>query len=175
MLIARHLRNDRIRLAMHTEPLTQDELEELGPRATRVLKERVLEEIAQFLDETGRVGNATRLFKDLYDREKKATMAVGGGLAIPHVRTMNVKEPTIALLRSLPGLAYGAPDGELVHIFLVLVAPPWDDRLYLKIYREAGELFLRSATLPHLLAARTENDVFNFFRASPLDSADDAD
>jgi PTS system fructose-specific IIC component len=162
--IARHLRHDRVRLEMETAPLADEEREELGPRAVRELKERVIAEIAQFLDATANVGNATRLEKDLLNREKKACTAVGGGLAIPHVRTASVKEPIIALLRSTPGLDFDAPDGAVVHVFLVLVAPPWDDKLYLKVYREAGELFLRAETLPRLLAARTANDVFNFFR-----------
>jgi mannitol/fructose-specific phosphotransferase system IIA component (Ntr-type) len=164
VLIARHLRNDRIRLEMETVPLTVDELEEFGPRAVRELQERVCTEIAEFLDATAQVGNATRLRKDLIDRERKAPTTMGGGLAMPHVRTMNVKEPTIAVLRSTPGLALAAPDGNPVHVFLVLVAPPWDDRLYLKVYREAGTIFLRDDTLPRLLAARHANDVFNFFR-----------
>ena len=71
----------------------------------------------------------------------------------------------MAFLRSTPGLEFDAPDGRPVHVFLALVAPPWDDRLYLKVYREAAELFRRSDVLPWLLAARTPNDVFNFFRA----------
>lgn len=163
-LIAKHLRHDRIRLEMHTEPLAPEELEELGPRAERVLAERIIHEVAEFLEHTAKVGNATRLEKDLVNRERKANTAVGHGLAIPHVRTMNVKEPTIALLRSTPGLMIGAPDGEPVHVFLVIVAPPWDDKLYLRVYREAAEIFLREETLPHLLEAATANDIFNFFR-----------
>lgn len=165
MLIARYLRHDRIRLEMLTRPLDDEEREALGARAERVLKERVLTEIADFLAERARVGNPTKLRQDLIHRERKACTAVGNGLAIPHVRTMNIKEPTVALLRSTPGLEFGAPDGELVHIFLVMVAPPWDDRMYLKFYREAAELFLNEDVLPWLMAAETETDVFQFFRA----------
>jgi len=57
-----------------------------------------------------------------------------------------------------------APDGKPVHVFLVLVAPPWDDRLYLKFYREAADLFLREGALETLLAAKIESDVLEFFR-----------
>lgn len=165
MLIARYLKNDRIRLEMHTRPLDDEEREELGERADKVLKERVLEEIADFLEETARVGNRSRLLTDLIHRERKACTAVGKGLAIPHVRTMNVKEPTVAFLRSTPGLGFDAPDGQPVHVFLVMVAPPWDDKMYLKFYREAAELFLRDDVLPWLLHAESENDVFQFFRS----------
>ncbi|MBI4881934.1 MAG: PTS sugar transporter subunit IIA [Planctomycetes bacterium] len=164
MLIAQHLRHDRIRLEMLTQPLSEEEREVLGGRAQRELKERILAEVAGFLEERARVGNRKRLLTDLINRERKACTAVGKGLAIPHVRTMNVKEPTIALLRSTGGLDFAAPDGALVHIFLVLLAPPYDDKLYLKVYREVAQLFLHEGVLPFLLAARAENDIFQFFR-----------
>ncbi|MFG0319494.1 MAG: PTS sugar transporter subunit IIA [Planctomycetota bacterium JB042] len=164
MQITRHLANERIRMEMHTRPLPAEEAEELGDRALKVLKERILGEVVEFLAETADVGNAKKLRTDLIHRERKACTAVGRGLAIPHVRTQNVKGPTVAFLRSTEGLDFGAPDGQPVHVFLVLLAPPWDDKLYLKIYREAAELFLRDDVLPYLLSAETENDVLNFFR-----------
>ncbi len=165
MLIARHLRHERIRMEMHTRPMSEDELEELGSRATRVQKERIIDEIAEFLDETARIGNKKKLLTDMIHRERKACTAVGRGLAIPHVRTLNVKEATIALLRSREGLDFDAPDHAPVHVFLVLLAPPYDDKLYLKVYKEAGELFLRDDVLPWLLAADSANEVMNFFRS----------
>jgi len=58
-----------------------------------------------------------------------------------------------------------APDKKPVHIFLVLVAPPYDDRLYLKLYKEAGELFLRDEVMQFLLKAKSTTDIMNFFRA----------
>jgi PTS system fructose-specific IIC component len=172
MLIAQHLRHDRIRLEMETQPLDAEQLETLGPRATRVQKHAVLEEIAHFLETHARVGNAKRLFTDLDHRERKASTAVGSGLALPHVRTMNVKEPIVAFLRSTPGLLFDAPDGSVSHAFLVLVAPPWDDRLYLKLYKEAAEIFLRDDALPYLLRAQSETEILRFFR-DPTVAAED--
>jgi len=164
MHIARHLKDDRICLEMQSSPLGDEEREELGARAVRVQKEAILGEVVEFLEERANVGNAKKLLTDLINRERKACTAVGRGLAIPHVRTANVKDPTIAFLRSTEGLEFGSPDALPVHIFLVLLAPPWDDKLYLKIYKEAGELFLRDDVLPYLLSAEKENEVLNFFR-----------
>lgn len=164
MHISRHLKDDRIRMEMQTPPLSDEEVETLGVRAARTQKERVLTEIVDFLLESGEVGNPKKLLTDLIHRERRAGTAVGRGLAIPHVRTSNVKGPTVAFLRSTEGIDFEAPDGDPVHIFLVLLAPPWDDRLYLKIYREAAELFLRDDVMPYLLSAESPNDVLNFFR-----------
>lgn len=172
MLLPRLLRHDRIRLEMSTPDLDAEQFELRGAHAVREHKEAVLREIADFLEARARVGNARRLHADLVNRERKASTAVGGGLAIPHVRTMNVKEPTAALLRSTPGLEFGAPDGGKVHVYLVLVAPPYDDRLYLKVYKEAAELFLRDDALAWLLKAESESDVLNFLRAPERFSAD---
>lgn len=165
MLIARHLRHDRIRMEMLTQPLTAEEREAGGSAALRRHKEEILAEIADFVESSAPVANRKRLHTDLVHRERKAGTALGRGLAIPHVRTPTAKEPVVALLRSTPGLEFGAPDGQPAHVFLVLLAPPWDDRLYLKIYKEAGELFLRDDVLPWLLQAESANDVFNFFRS----------
>ena len=82
MLIAQHLRHDRIRLEMETQPLDAEQLETLGPRATRVQKHAVLEEIAHFLETHARVGNAKRLFTDLDHRERKASTAVGSTVSM---------------------------------------------------------------------------------------------
>ncbi len=66
----------------------------------------------------------------------------------------------------------GSPDGSVSHAFLVLVAPPWDDRLYLKLYKEAAEIFLRDDALPYLLRAQSETEILRFFR-DPTVAAED--
>lgn len=165
MLIPRYLRNEYVCMSMETGPLDDDEVDALGASATRVLKERILGEIVEFLSDSDAVGNPKRLLTDMINRERKACTAVGGGLAIPHVRTLNVKKALVALFRSQVGLEFEAPDQMPVHIFLVLLAPPYDDRHYLKIYREVGELFLREDTLMRLLRAETPSEIMNYFRS----------
>ena len=35
-----------------------------------------------------------------------------------------------------------APDGEPVHLFFAMLAPPYDDRTYLKVYKDLALLLL---------------------------------
>jgi mannitol/fructose-specific phosphotransferase system IIA component (Ntr-type) len=101
----------------------------------------------------------TKLRSDLENRERKATTGIGGGIAIPHVRTMQAKEFTICFARSTPGLEFGAVDGQPVHLFFGVVAPPYDDKLYLEVYKTIGELLSEEATREALMKAESEHEV----------------
>jgi PTS system fructose-specific IIC component len=106
------------------------------------IREEVIAELVELFVATGEVGNPSRFFKDLYYREKKATTAVGEGIAIPHVRTLQVKSFVMVFARSSAGLPFRAPDGEPVHLFFGLAAPPYDDRTYLKVYGSLARVLL---------------------------------
>lgn len=102
-------------------------------------KEMVLQELVQLLDASGKIKNSKRLFTHILNREKKATTGLGEGFALPHVRTMEARELTMALARCPEGVDFGAMDGEPVYVFLAMVAPPHDDNLYLRIYKEIAQ------------------------------------
>jgi PTS system fructose-specific IIC component len=93
----------------------------------------------------------------MYNREKKATTGIGGGVALPHIRTVQVKEFVIAFARSDTGLEFEALDGKPVNIFFPMSAPPYDDTFYLRVYKSLADLLrfehaiqeLRDATDPH--------------------------
>lgn len=123
------------------------------------VKERVLEELVGLLDASGRIVNATKLRTDLVNREKKATTALGDGIAIPHVRTLQARDFTICFARSTPGLDFDAPDGRPVRIFFGVVAPPYDDRLYLEVYRGIGTLLSQDHARQALLQAKSAHAV----------------
>ncbi|MFC1539778.1 cation:proton antiporter [Candidatus Latescibacterota bacterium] len=56
-------------------------------------------------------------------REKEFGTAVGSGVAIPHVRMDSVRDPVIAIGRSLRGLDWDAPDGQPVRNVFFLLTP----------------------------------------------------
>ncbi|RME85563.1 MAG: PTS sugar transporter subunit IIA, partial [Planctomycetota bacterium] len=73
------------------------------------------------------------------NREKKATTGLGEGFALPHVRTMEARDLAMALLRVPEGVDFDAIDQKPVYLFLAMVAPPYDDNLYLRIYRDIAK------------------------------------
>jgi mannitol/fructose-specific phosphotransferase system IIA component (Ntr-type) len=159
MRLTRFLKPLQIKLELATrewEALPEGWGEE---RALWAKKEAVLRELVEVLESTGKVANPSKLFTDLLNRERKATTAVGEGIAIPHVRTMQIRSFAMAFARSTPGLRFDAADGQPVHFFICVVSPPYDDKLYLQVYKRIGEIFKDSMSKQTLLEATDEHSV----------------
>jgi mannitol/fructose-specific phosphotransferase system IIA component (Ntr-type) len=57
-------------------------------------------------------------------RENLGSTGFGGGVAIPHCRSLVVKRLRVAFARKPEGLDFDALDGKPVHHFFLIVAPP---------------------------------------------------
>jgi mannitol/fructose-specific phosphotransferase system IIA component (Ntr-type) len=159
MRLTRYIKPPQVRLEMRT--LEPDEIPE-GWTADRYLwsvKEKVLEELVELFDVSGKVVNPSKLLTDLINREKMANTAIGEGLAIPHVRTMQARDFTLCFARSSPGLTFGAADQQRVHLFVGLIAPPYDDRLYLEVERELALIFKSEQARETLLTTGDVHEV----------------
>jgi mannitol/fructose-specific phosphotransferase system IIA component (Ntr-type) len=164
---ARHLDPELILLELATTDPPEVEREGT-PREKYVLaqKEKILAELVGLLARSGRVSNRNRLLVDLWNREKKASTGLKMGIALPHVRTSQVKECLFAFARSTPGLDFDCLDRRPAHLFFVLVTPPYDDTTYLRLYKQlatafsfAGEPLLRE-----FLAARDAGEILRAMR-----------
>jgi mannitol/fructose-specific phosphotransferase system IIA component (Ntr-type) len=159
MNLGRLIRPELIRMELRTtmppppaEPFSRE-------RFVWSIKESVIAEVAELVAESGRVGNVKRLCGDLLNREKKATTGLSQGVAIPHVRTREAHEFIMAFARSTPGIEFDSLDGKRAHLFFVFVAPPYDDALYLKIYRQMAEAFTFHDAARAFMDARDEGEV----------------
>ncbi len=161
MQISRYLKPELIKLEMVTsfEDVDSEVEEILTKRRLQERKETILEECVELLDLSGRIGNKSKLLTDLFNREKKATTALGKGIAIPHVRTMQAKEFVIAVARSHEGYEFDAPDGQPVHIFVPMAAPPYDDNLYLKVFRTLAQMFSYDGFYDRIMQAEAPYDI----------------
>jgi PTS system fructose-specific IIC component len=159
MHLWRMIKPELIRLELRTR--TPPEPEELPDRERFVwsIKEAVITELAELVDASGRIGSLRRLTTDLLNREKKATTGLSDGVAIPHVRTREAHEFVMAFARSTPGVEFDCIDRGLAHIFFVFVAPPYDDALYLRIYKQLAEAFAFRDAGRAFMQAASEGEV----------------
>jgi mannitol/fructose-specific phosphotransferase system IIA component (Ntr-type) len=162
MNLARLIQPELIRLELRTQmpPKPAEPME--PPDRERFLwcvKEAVIGELVDLLDLSGRIGNTKRLRTDLVNREKKASTGLSDGIAVPHVRTREAREFVMAVARSTPGVAFGCQDGRPAHIFFAMVSPPYDDTLYLRIYKRIAEAVTYRGAMRTLLEARDEHEV----------------
>lgn len=170
MNIARLLNTDLIKLHMETPRVSEGDDsdgddEEPSEREIRAQKRAVLDELVTLLERSGHVGNRNKLLNELENREKKATTAIGHGIAIPHIRTLQAKELVIGVALSPDeGYDFDAPDGQPVKLFFVMAAPPYDDNLYLRLFKALAEVLKFDYFRERLLHAEQEYDIIRAFQ-----------
>jgi mannitol/fructose-specific phosphotransferase system IIA component (Ntr-type) len=160
MNLARLLKPEQILLELTTQDLPEEERAEI-PREQYVwrIKEKVLEELSDLVNRSNRVSNRNKLYQDLLNRERKATTGLANGVAIPHVRTIYAKELLVGFARSSRGIEFDCLDGKPAHLFFVMVAPPYDDTAYLKLYRQLAEAFSVRDLRREFMAAESEGEI----------------
>lgn len=167
MNVLRFLKPDCIQIPLQTtalEPL-DDETATQGLKRKAREKDAVMAELAGVLARAPEIINPTKLLRDLEHRERNATTAIGGGIAIPHVRTLQAKAFIMGFARTAEeGLHYGATDGEPVRLFMLMAAPPYDDRLYHQVHREVASILNDEDVVRDLLIADNSQAVFNILR-----------
>lgn len=153
-----------IKLEMQTE---LPEVPENGSRKKWVVesKELLLSELIDILDPLGKIGNRKKLLLDFINREKKASTGIGKGFAIPHIRSMQAKEFMIGFGRRREGYDFDAIDGEPVRFFFIMAAPPYDDSLYLKVFKSISELISFDSFGDKLLAAEEPFDIIRIIKS----------
>lgn len=129
-------------------------------------KEAVVAELAELFARSGEVRNLSKFRRDLLERERKSSTAVGGGLAIPHIRSMQPRSLIVCLARSRKGAEYLAEDGEPVHVFFGIASPSYDDSDYWKLYRWVANVFSTQAWLMEaILEAADENEIVRIMKS----------
>ncbi len=164
MNLARLLRPELIRLEMETTTPPQSDPPLSPERYVWQIKEAVLGELSRLVADGGRVGSQGKLFADLVNREKKASTGLVRGIAIPHVRTIHARELLFAFARSTPGLEFDSLDGEPAHLFFVIIAPPYDDHQYLRIYKQMATAFHATEVREEFLRATDAGEVIRAMR-----------
>ncbi|HEX9166148.1 MAG TPA: PTS sugar transporter subunit IIA [Gemmatimonadales bacterium] len=64
------------------------------------------------------------VIRQLQRRETLGSTGFGGGIAIPHCRTLAVNRLRVGFGLSREGIAWGSMDGHPVHAVFLIVAPP---------------------------------------------------
>ena len=160
MQISRYIDPKLISLEMETSFEEEDaDAPELTSKKLFARKELILSECVDLLDQSGNVCNRNKLLTDLVNRERKTSTAIGKGIAIPHVRSMQAREFIIGICRSIPGYDFDSMDGKPVHLFVAMAAPPYDDNLYLRVFKALAEIFHCGGFLDTVMEASIPYDI----------------
>lgn len=115
----------------------------------------VLEQLIEPLLKNNLIKNKTIILETLENREALGSTAIGRNIAVPHCRTLAVSDVTIVAGLSPKGVDFNAPDGDPVHLFFLIVAPPQDTHNhYLPILGKIVEILRDDAVRSSLLQCR---------------------
>jgi mannitol/fructose-specific phosphotransferase system IIA component (Ntr-type) len=163
MNISRYLSEDLIDLDFRVELESPPE-ENNSNKWRERNKERILRDLVAIIGKSGKTGNDSKLVIDFINRERKASTAIGDGVAVPHIRSMQAKDLIIGFARSVEGLDFDSPDNLPTHLFFVMAAPPYDDELYLKVFKALSENFQYEIFREELMNAQIPYDIIRAFK-----------
>lgn len=163
MNISRYLTEEMIVLDFRAEQEPPPE-ENNSDKWKQRNKERLLGDLVDILEISGKIGNKCKLLTDFINRERKASTGIGDGIAVPHVRSMQAKEFILGFARSVDGHEFDAIDSKPVHLFFVMAAPPYDDNLYLKVFKALSESLQYETFREELMHAEQPYDIIRAFK-----------
>lgn len=122
-------------------------------------KKDAIEELVELLVGSSSVADKKKMVQILLEREELGSTGIGQGIAIPHGKSDTVKELTAAFGLSKSGVPFDALDGELVYIFVLLVAPEGTAGAHLKALARISQLLKDKYIRRKLLSAQNTAEV----------------
>jgi PTS system nitrogen regulatory IIA component len=92
------------------------------------------------------------------EREKLGSTGLGQGVAVPHARLAELKEPLVLLVRPTAPFGFDAPDGKPVSVFFCLLVPEKANRAHLQLLADAASLLCEPRVRDGLRTAATSRD-----------------
>jgi len=132
-------------------------------------KASVLKELVSLAEQSWQVYNPEAILTALTDREKLASTALSGGIAIPHPHhpiKNSLGESIIALGIVPQGIPFGAPDGQLTHVFFLVCCT--DDKTHLQVLARLTRLFRKEGFLDALRESTSQPDIWLLVRQAEL-------
>ena len=100
-------------------------------------------------------------------REAIMSTGVGQGIAIPHARMPGLAAPVVALGVSNAGIDFGAPDGDLARLIVLVVTPEHDDLIQIELMAEIARTFQHAETRRAVAHARSFEELSEVLRDAP--------
>ena len=127
-------------------------------------KMAVLGELSIYLSKMCPEVNAEKIIKALVERERLATTGIGEGVAIPHGKVEGLDRICAAVGISRTGIPFDTVDGQPVHIFVALLAPPSASGDHLHALARISRLLRDPGFRERLIEARTEDAAFSVIK-----------
>jgi len=122
-------------------------------------KAEAIRKLIDLLTQKGVVRDADDFFREVMEREKLGSTAVGHGVALPHARTEKLDDIVVAMGRCKEGIDFGADDGQPVHLIFLIGTPLKEVNRYLKLLAGLSRLLRQAEVREALMSAQKPSEV----------------
>lgn len=129
-------------------------------------RDGVFAEMVDMLVRAGRIADGAAGLDALRARERLGTTGIGGGIAVPHGKSLTVPRLTAALGVSPQGVDYGAADNEPVHLVFLMLADAGNPGPHVECLAEIARLLQVPGLCDRLRSARTPAEALAAIKAA---------
>lgn len=124
-------------------------------------KKKVLENVADSLQNLIDELDNTEIFESLIAREKLGSTAIGKGIAIPHCRSASIEHIIGCLVKLQEPINFDAPDDLPVDVLFVMLVPEQATDEHLQTLAQLAQLFEQSEFRNALRKAKNCEELYN--------------
>jgi len=104
-------------------------------------------------------GSKKNIMKAIMQREEMGSTAIGGGIALPHVRTDRTDNIVVCVAISQEGIEFNALDQEPVHVVVMLISPQKEAGVHLKMLALLARMLKDKYFIQCLKEVKSKKDV----------------
>jgi len=134
------------------------------PELHSTTKQGVIEEMADIISKEYPVHSKEEIASVLLEREKLGSTGIENGIAIPHAKLKDLDHIVIAVGKTTKGIDFQAHDGNLSHLFFVLLAPDSSAGVHLKTLARLSHLLKEDDIRNGLKKAVSEEEIYNLIK-----------
>ena len=122
-------------------------------------------ELVDVIARSGKLKDKKDFLRTIIKREKLGSTGIGNGVAIPHSRSLKVKDFILAFARQDKGVDFGALDGEKTYLFFMLASPEANVGGHLKVLAEISRLVKDKFLVDRLKGAKDKKQALGVIAA----------
>ena len=122
-------------------------------------KKEVIKEITRLIAERKIIEDRRVVKKAIWERANVMSTAIGEGIALPHARLRNLKEPILCFFRLKNPIDYGSPDNKPVQLLFLELTDKNDDGMQLNLIAQVARFVSSQENRQKLLTCKRAEEV----------------
>ena len=132
-------------------------------------RDAVIAEVVEQLYKHREIKDKKQVIESLLKRENLGTTGIGNGVAIPHARIANLKEPILFIGVSRSGIDFSAVDGKPVYLIILFLTPLLESGMHLKILSKIGAMINNKVFIEQLMGAPSNDRLYNLLKQGGME------